>query len=183
MQLSFKRVADGRILPDIIGFQVTPPAPGFLVTGGTYLTAIRGAIKELADTIAGGSSTVPLTIEAGVDITFGQAPAVFEGKIDMILKMTGIEFNGKLGYKGKPMITQAQIKAQWVTPWFVSASMEMDVLGLNIIIGKARIFIGQNLEKDRIDFEGFVSAALQIPKSVPVVGGFQLGQVSWRRSL
>ena len=114
-----------------------------------------------------------------MDITFGQAPAVFEGKIDMILKMTGIEFNGKLGYKGKPMITQAQIKAQWVTPWFVSASMEMDVLGLNIIIGKARIFIGQNLEKDRIDFEGFVSAALQIPKSVPVVGGFQLGQVSF----
>ena len=179
VELSFKRVQDGRILPDVIAFEATPPAPGILVTGGTYLTALRGAIRELADTIAGGSGSVPLIIEAGVDIKFGVEPAVFNGKIDMILKMTGIEFNGKLDYKGKKMITMAQIKAQWVTPWFVSASMEMDVLGLNVIIGKARLFIGQNLEKDRIDFEGFVSAALQIPSSVPVVGGFQLGQVSF----
>ena len=177
--LSFKRVADGRILPDIIGFEAQPPKPGILVTGGTYLTEIRGAIKELADTIAGGSSTVPLTVEAGVGITFGQAPATFNGDIDMVLKMTGIEFNGKLGYKGKPMITMGQIKAQWVTPWFVSAAMEMDVMGLNVIIGNARIFIGENLELNRTDFEGFVSAALQIPGSVPVVGGFQLGQVSF----
>ena len=122
---------------------------------------------------------MPLTIEAGVGITFGQAPATFDGSIDMILKMTGVEFNGVLGYKGKPMITMAQIKAQWTTPWFVSAAMEMDVMGLNVIIGNARIFIGQNLETNRTDFEGFVSAALQIPKSVPVVGGFQLGQVSF----
>jgi hypothetical protein len=179
VQLAFKRVADGRILPDVIAFTAAPPPPGIMVYASLYLTEIRGAIRELADTIAGGSSTVPLTIEAGVDIKFGQAPAVFDGKIDMILKMTGIEFNGKLNYKDKPMITQAQIKAQWVTPWFVSASMEMDVLGLNIIIGKARLFIGQNIEKDRIDFEGFVSAALQIPKSIPVVGGIQLGQVSF----
>ncbi len=179
VELAFKRVADGRILPDIIAFKAAPPPPGIMVYSSLYLTEIRGAIRELADTIAGGSSTVPLTIEAGVDLQFGQAPAVFDGKIDMILKMTGIEFNGKLNYKGKPMITQAQIKAQWVTPWFVSASMEMDVLGLNIIIGKARLFIGQNIEKDRIDFEGFVSAALQIPSSIPVVGGFQLGQVSF----
>lgn len=179
VELSFKRVADGRILPDVIGFEAQPPAPGIMVYASVYLTEIRGAIRELADTIAGGSGTIPLTIEAGVDIQFGVAPATFDGEIDMILKMTGIEFNGKLGYKNKPMITQAQIKAQWVTPWFVSASMEMDVLGLNIIIGKARLFIGQNLEKNRIDFEGFVSAALQIPKSVPIVGGFQLGQVSF----
>lgn len=177
--LSFKRVADGRILPDIIGFGAQPPSPGILVTGGTYLTELRGAIKELAETIAGGTSTVPLTVEAGVDVKFGQSPATFDGNIDMLLKMTGIEFNGALGYKGKPMITKGQIKAQWVTPWFVSAAMEMDVMGLNVIIGNARIFIGQNLELNRTDFEGFVSAALQIPNSVPVVGGFQLGQVAF----
>ena len=176
--LSFKRVADGRILPDIIGFGAQPPSPGILVTGGTYLTELRGAIKELAETIAGGTSTVPLTVEAGVDVKFGQSPATFDGNIDMLLKMTGIEFNGALGYKGKPMITKGQIKAQWVTPWFVSAAMEMDVMGLNVIIGNARIFIGQNLELNRTDFEGFVNAALQIPNSVPVVGGFQLGQVA-----
>ena len=179
VQISFKHVADGRIFPNVIGFQADPPMPGILVTGGTYLTSIRGAIKELADTIAGGSSTIPLTVEAGAGITFGQSPAVFNGQVDMVLKMTGIELNGTLAYKNKPMITQAQIKAQWVTPWFVSASMEMDVLGLNVIVGKARLFIGQNLEKDRIDFEGFVNAALMIPESVPVVGGFQIGQVSF----
>ena len=43
----------------------------------------------------------------------------------MILKKNGIEFNGKLDYKSKPMITMAQIKAQWVTPWFLQAQMKV----------------------------------------------------------
>ncbi len=183
VELAFKQVPDKRILPDVIGFEAELGDPGVMIAGATYLQGIRGAIRELADTIA-GEGNVPLTIEAGADISFGIPPATFYGSIDLTLKKTGIRIVGALDYSPSPnserltMITEAKIAAQWVTPWFVSASVEVDVLGWDVIIGKASLFVGQNLIKNRIDFEGFLSAKLQIPSSVPVVGGMPLAGVS-----
>ncbi|OXM84502.1 S-layer homology domain-containing protein [Paenibacillus rigui] len=184
VQIEFKQVEDKRILPNIIAFSAELGDPGVLVAGGTYLTAVRGAIRDLADTIAGGSSDVPLTVEAGADISFGVKPATFYGSIDLTLKKSGIKLVGKLDYSSSPsssrvaMLKEATVSAQWMTPWFVSASAEIDVLGWDVIIGKASIFIGQNLIKNRIDFEGFVSARVQVPSKVPIVGGMALGGVS-----
>lgn len=183
VELAFKQVPDKRILPDVIGFEAELGDPGVMIAGATYLQGVRGAIRELADTIA-GEGNVPLTIEAGADISFGIPPATFYGSIDLTLKKTGIKIIGALDYSPSPsserltMITEAKIAAQWVTPWFVSASVEVDVLGWDVIIGKASLFVGQNLIKNRIDFEGFLSAKLQIPSSVPVVGGMPLAGVS-----
>lgn len=183
VELAFKQVPDKRILPDVIGFEAELGDPGVMIAGATYLQGIRGAIRELADTIA-GEGNVPLTIEAGADISFGIPPATFYGSIDLTLKKTGIRIVGSLDYSPSPnsermtMITEAKIAAQWATPWFVSASVEVDVLGWDVIIGKASLFVGQNLIKNRIDFEGFLSAKLQIPSSVPVVGGMPLAGVS-----
>ncbi|WP_088835203.1 S-layer homology domain-containing protein [Paenibacillus tyrfis] len=182
--IEFKQVPDKRILPNVIAFNADLGDPGVLIAGATYLTGVRGAIRELADTIAGGSSDVPLTIEAGADITFGVKPATFYGSIDMTLKRSGIRLAGKMDYRATPtserlaMLKQATVSAYWMTPWFVSASAEVDVLGWDIIIGKATIFVGQNLLKNRIDFEGFVNAKVQVPSKVPVVGGTSLGGVS-----
>ncbi|QJD84596.1 S-layer homology domain-containing protein [Cohnella herbarum] len=184
VEIEFKQVDDGRILPNVIGFSADLPEPGVLITAGTYLTSVRGAIRELADTIAGGTSDVPLTIEAGADISFGVQPATFYGKIDLILKRSGFKLTGKLDYapdansEKLEMLKEASVGAQWMTPWFVFAKAEVDVLGWDVIIGKASIFIGQNLEKNRIDFEGFVGAKVQVPGSVPVVGGLALGGIS-----
>lgn len=183
VELAFKQVADKRILPDAIGFKAELGDPGVLITGATYLTGIRGAIRELADTIA-GEGDVPLTLEAGADITFGVQPATFYGSIDMTLKKSGIKLVGKMDYSPSPesdkltMLTEAKIAAQWMTPWFVSASATVDVLGWDVIIGKASLFVGQNLIKNRIDFEGFLSAKLQVPSDVPMVGGMPLAGVS-----
>ncbi|WNS46422.1 S-layer homology domain-containing protein [Paenibacillus sp. MMS20-IR301] len=183
VELAFKQVADKRILPDVIGFEAELGDPGVLITGATYLTGIRGAIRELADTIA-GEGDVPLTLEAGADITFGVKPATFYGSIDMTLKKSGIKLVGKMDYQASPdserlaMLTEAKIAAQWMTPWFVSASATVDVLGWDVIIGKASLFVGENLIKNRIDFEGFVGAKLQVPSSVPLVGGMPLAGVS-----
>lgn len=183
VELAFKQVPDKRVLPDVIGFEAKLGDPGVAIFAATYLQGIRGAIRELADTIA-GEGDVPLTLEAGADINFGVPPAIFYGSIDLTLKKTGFKILGKLDYKPTPksekitMITEAKIAAQWVKPWFVSASAELDVLGWDIIIGKASLFVGQNLIKNRIDFEGFVSAKIQIPKDVPVVGGKPLAGVS-----
>ncbi|NQX60796.1 S-layer homology domain-containing protein [Paenibacillus qinlingensis] len=184
VEIAFKQVADKRILPNVIAFSAELGDPGVMIAGGTYLTGVRGAIRELADTIAGGSSDVPLTIEAGADVTFGVKPATFYGSIDMTLRKSGIKLVGKMDYRASStserveMLKQAMVAAQWMTPWFVSASAEIDVMGWDLIIGKASIFLGQNLIKNRIDFEGFVNAKVQVPGKVPVVGGMALGGVS-----
>lgn len=188
VELAFKQVDDGRVLPDVIGFSAGLPSPGVLITGATYLTAVRGAVRELADTIAGGTSDdpFPLTLEAGASIRFGVAPAYNFGDIDLTLKRTGIKIEGVLSFSTEedpdeddlvPMITEAMLEAQWLSPWFVRVGAELDVMGWNIIIGKASIFVGQNLEKNRVDFEGFISAKVQIPEDVPVVGGIPLNSM------
>ncbi|WP_046502502.1 S-layer homology domain-containing protein [Paenibacillus riograndensis] len=188
IELSLKKVKDGRILPDVIAFGAGLPDPGILITGATYLTGIRGAVRELADTIAGGTKDdpFPLTVEAGVSVRFGMAPAYFFGDVDLTVKRTGLKVEGKLDYSAKadaedddklPMLTKALLEAQWVTPWFVRVESEMDIGGWDIIIGKAGIFVGQNLEKNRTDFEGYIGSRLQIPSNVPVVGGLPLSSV------
>ncbi|OKP96958.1 S-layer homology domain-containing protein [Paenibacillus sp. P46E] len=188
VELSLKKVKDGRILPDVIAFGAGLPDPGILITGATYLTGIRGAVRELADTIAGGTKDdpFPLTVSAGVSVRFGMAPAYFFGDVDLTVKRTGLKVEGKLDYSAKadaededklPMLTKALLEAQWVTPWFVRVESEMDIGGWDIIIGKAGIFVGQNLEKNRTDFEGYIGARMQIPNDVPVVGGLPLYSV------
>ncbi|WP_028551206.1 S-layer homology domain-containing protein [Paenibacillus sp. UNC451MF] len=188
VEIAFKKVDDGRILPDVLGFSASLKNPGVLITGATYLTGVRGAVRELADTIAGGTKDdpFPLVIEAGVSLRFGIAPAYFFGDIDLTLKRTGIALQGKLDFspKGDPeeddlinMLTQALIEAQWVTPWFVRMQAEVDIGGWNVIVGKVGVFVGQNLEKHRTDFEGYIGAKVQIPEDVPVVGGLPLASV------
>lgn len=186
-ELAFKQVADGRVLPDVIAFGMDLPKP-IPITAATYLKGVRGALRELADTIAGGTpkDPFPLVIQAGVTLKFGEPPLNLFGDIDLTLKRTGIALHGKLDYSPKPdasddelleMVTKALLQAQWVTPWFVRFESEVDVLGFGIIVGKAGIFVGQNLEKRRIDFEGYIGAKVQVPEEVPVVGGMPLASV------
>lgn len=188
IEFALKKVKDGRILPDVIGFGATLPSPGILITGATYLNEIRGAVRELADTIAGGTAAdpFPLTIQAGVGLRFGIAPAYFFGDIDLTVKRTGLKIEGKMDFSADadaepgdrlPMLTKALLEAQWVTPWFVRVEAAMDIGGWDIIIGKAGIFVGQNLEKNRTDFEGYIGSKVQIPNSVPVVGGMPLSSM------
>ncbi|SDD59400.1 S-layer homology domain-containing protein [Paenibacillus sp. UNCCL117] len=185
-ELAFKQVKDGRVLPDVVAFGTTLGDPGILITGATYLSAVRGAVRELADTIAGGTSKdpFPLVIQAGVDMRFGVPPVYLFGSVDMTVKRTGLAILGKLDFSADPkgankinMITKALLEAQWVTPWFVRVETEVDIGGWGVVVGKAGIFVGQNLEKKRIDFEGYIGARLQIPESVPVVGGMPLSSV------
>ncbi|MEF3308880.1 S-layer homology domain-containing protein [Paenibacillus sp. GYB004] len=185
-ELAFKQVKDGRVLPDVVAFGLSVDKPGVLITGATYLSAVRGAVRELADTIAGGTADdpFPLVIQAGVDATFGVPPVYLLGSVDLTVKRTGLAILGKLDYSFDPkgtqkinMITRALLEAQWVTPWFVRVEAEIDIGGWGIVMGKAGIFVGQNLEKHRTDFEGYIGARLQIPESVPVVGGMPLASV------
>jgi len=186
-ELSLKKVADGRILPDVIAFGVDLDKP-IPISAATYLKGVRGALRELADTIAGGTpkDPFPLVIQAGITLRFGVTPAYHFGDIDLTLKRTGFALRGELGFSPKadpdddellPMITEALLQAQWATPWFVKLEAEVNVLGWGVIVGKAGIFVGQNLEKNRIDFEGYIGAKIQIPESVPIVGGIPLASV------
>lgn len=185
-QLAFKQVADGRVLPDVIAFGLKLPPPGVpIVPGVLDVSGLRGAVKELADTIAGGTSKdpFPLILQAGITARVGAPGVYFYGDIDLTVKRTGLALLGKLDLSvdgGKnliPILSSALVQTQWVTPWFVRAEAELDIMGWEVIIGKAGIFIGQNLEKNRTDFEGYIGAKVQIPPSVPVVGGIPLASV------
>jgi hypothetical protein len=185
-ELAFKQVADGRILPDTIAFGLTLPPPGVPVVPGVIdVSGLRGAIRELADTIAGGTSKdpFPLVLQAGVTARVGAPGVYFYGDIDLTVKRTGLALMGKLdlsmdgGENLIPILSHALVQTQWVTPWFVRAEAEVDIMGWEVIIGKAGIFVGQNLEKKRIDFEGYIGAKVQIPPAVPVVGGMPLSSV------
>ncbi len=181
-ELSFKQVKDGRILPDVVAFGAELPDPGVTIAAATYLTGIRAAIRELADTIAGGGDGVPLTIEAGVDLKFGVSPATFLGSIDLTLKRTGMKVVGKMDMgadndSAVTMLSEAVIETQWVTPWFVRAKATIDVCGWDLIVGNASLFLLQNVDKDRIDFEGIIGAKVKVPGSVPIVGGMNLASV------
>lgn len=174
-ELAFKMVDDGRVLPDVIAFGTDLPDPGILVYIATYISGIRGAIRELADTIAGGQKRIPLTLEAGIDVNFGIAPALFNGSVDLTLKLTGFKVAGSLSIGPMDMLEEAMFQAQWVSPWFLTARSKIDVSGWGIIVGTGSIFVGENLEKHRVDFEGLIGARLQIPTVIPVIGGFGLG--------
>lgn len=178
-ELAFKRVPDGRIIPDVIAFGSDLPEPGIMINPAIKISALRGAIRELAMTIAGGTERIPLTLEAGVDMELGKKPAVFTGAVDLTLKATGFKILGTLDYGSGddtlPMLTEALVQTQWVSPMFIRARAQLDVGGWDIIIGSASLFIGENLEKGRVDFEGMVSSKIQIPGSVPVVGGMGFG--------
>ncbi|NIK75030.1 hypothetical protein FHS15_000128 [Paenibacillus castaneae] len=178
-ELAFKQVADGRILPDVIAFGSDLPDPGVAVGPGAFITSLRGAIRELADTIAGGDGRIPLTLEAGIDMKFGVKPAVLSGAVDLTLKMTGIKVVGALSLgeddEAIKLLTEALIQMQWVSPMFLSARATIDIGGWGIIVGKASLFIGENLEKHRTDFEGMISGRIQVPSSVPIVGGIGFG--------
>ncbi|PWV98494.1 S-layer family protein [Paenibacillus cellulosilyticus] len=178
-ELAFKQVADGRILPDVIAFGSDLPDPGVSVGPATYITALRGAIRELADTIAGGDSRVPLTLEAGIDMKMGIKPAVLTGDVDLSLKMTGIKVAGSLSLgeddEAIKLLTEAVIQMQWVSPMFLSARATIDIGGWGIIVGKTSLFIGENLEKHRTDFEGIINGRIQVPSGVPIVGGIGFG--------
>ncbi|WP_159882082.1 S-layer homology domain-containing protein [Paenibacillus puerhi] len=185
-ELAFKQVRDGRVLPDVVAFGTTLGKPGVLITGATYLSAVRGAVRELADTIAGGTKDepFPLVIQAGVEARFGVQPVFLIGNVDMTVKRSGLAILGKLDLSTNPdgdkkinMVTKALLEAQWFQPWFVRVEAEIDIGGWGVIMGKAGIFVGQNLEKGRIDFEGYIGARLQIPNGVPVVGGMPLSSV------
>lgn len=178
-ELAFKRVPDGRIIPDVIAFGSDLPDPGIRINPATKISSLRGAVRELAMTIAGGTERLPLTLEAGIDMEIGQKPAVFSGNVDLTLKATGFKVVGKLGFgegsKVIPMLTEALIQTQWASPMFIRARAQIDVGGWDIIVGSASLFIGENLEKGRVDFEGMVSSKIQVPRSVPVVGGMGFG--------
>lgn len=185
-ELAFKQVKDGRVLPDTIAFGLALPPPGVPVVPGVVdIYALRGAIRELADTIAGGAENdpFPLVLQAGIGARVGVPGVQFYGDVDMTVKRTGMAIAGKLdlsfdgGNNLIPILSEALLQTQWVTPWFVRANAEVDIMGWDIIVGKAGLFIGQNLEKNRTDFEGYIGAKVQVPKSVPVVGGMPLSSV------
>jgi len=179
--IAFKETECGLVLPNDIIFAIKPFAPGVpLVLPNVFLRCLRGAIRNLADTLGSPSAGIPLTLAAGVTIEIGLGPIIpyLEGNVDAVLKTTGIKFSGdlSLGFLvyNLALIDYAKVEVSWCDPVFLSAEISANIGGWDIVVGKGYLFIGQNAETGEADFDAYISAEVTIPKFIPVVGGITL---------
>lgn len=206
---TFKEVADGMMMPDCFAFQYFAKSsstevatgaadaakqrqaiPGIQIGPNLYMTRVRAAVRNLADTVYGmmtgeNVGSLPLQLAGGITVsmpmglgTVASRVAII-GNIDMLLKMTGLKITGSMELElwlvSLPLINLAEFQVQWGSPAFVSAKILVDIFDLGILVGKGSIFIGER-ENGNFDFDAYISAAVMIPKKVPVVGGLSLAK-------
>ena len=206
---TFKEVADGMMMPDCFAFQYFAKSsstevatgaadaakqrqaiPGIQIGPNLYMTRVRAAVRNLADTVYGmmtgeNVGSLPLQLAGGITVsmpmglgTVASRVAII-GNIDMLLKMTGLKITGNMDLElwlvSLPLINLAEFQVQWASPAFVSAKILVDIFDLGILVGKGSIFIGERTNGN-FDFDAYISAAVMIPKKVPVVGGLSLAK-------
>ena len=164
--------------------------PGIPLGPDVYATRVRAAVRNLADTVYGlmtgeNVGSLPLQLAGGITVSVPMglgslaSRVALIGNIDMLLKMTGLKITGSLELEvivlTMPLINMAEFQIQWSDPSFVSAKVYVDIFDLGIVVGKGSIFIGE-LENGDFNFDGYISAAVMIPKQIPVVGGLSLSR-------
>lgn len=171
--------------------------PGIQIGPNLYMTRVRVAVRNLADTVYGlmtgeNVGSLPLQLAGGITVsmpmglgTFASRVAII-GNIDMLLKMTGLKITGSMELElwvvSLPLINLAEFQVQWSDPSFVSAKILVDIFNAHILVGKGSIFIGEREDGD-FDFDAYISAAIAIPEKVPVVGGLSLAKAYFGVSL
>lgn len=199
---TFKEVPSGLILPDCFAFQYFAKSdstevdgqrqaiPGIQIAPNTYMTRVRVAVRNLADTVYGIATgenvgSMPLQLAGGITVSIPMglgsvaSRIALIGNIDMLLKMTGLKITGSLELElwlvSVPLVNLAEIQIQWQSPAFLSAKILIDIADLGVLVGKGALFIGER-ENGKFDFDAYANAAVKIPSKVPVVGGLSLAR-------
>ena len=153
--------------------KATEPA-GIMFFPGFFLKKFNFSIRNLADTIAKtGKNGVPLVIVAGCGIAVSPTGGGLSltGEMEVTVKTTSLKIVGNLTLGGFKLFDEAMLKVQWVDPWCLEAKARVDLMGWHIIYGSAAFELNQKL------FSGEISAALRIPKVVPIVGGLEVAKL------
>ncbi|MEG2584064.1 MAG: S-layer homology domain-containing protein, partial [Oscillospiraceae bacterium] len=133
-----------------------------------YLTKVGGGYKGLAATISGEFEGLPpMTLELQAE---AELINVLEGELAASIGLNGLSLAGKVSlkkYDGVKM--KAALDAQWVEPFFINGKFDVDIF--DCILGGVSFVIADNY------FYGYGYLRLQIPRSIPIVGGTKLAGV------
>jgi len=156
-------------LPDKFYLSIASEVGVPLVPPFVDLKGLSGGYDNLADTVTGNyvGSLPPITLLLGAKLGLIQ---VLEGEFDLELGLTHMKLDGKLSIANLPGIEiTGGLEARWIDPFYIYAYGQIDVFGA--IKGGVSITIADNY------FYGYGYVILQIPDSIPIIGGFKLAEI------
>ena len=164
---------DGIPIPDELIFYIGGFVPGVNVDGWgiLWLQGGGGGISNLYDTIFLKSGVPPLKLLIEAQMSLMQ---VISAKASLGLSLRGIDAsitNGKVA-NAIPVLDSAAVSLQWYPEFFLAGSVNVNI-AYDAILGGGYIVV-----EDDGFFEFFIRAALQIPGSVPIVGGIQIADAN-----
>lgn len=169
---SYKKIP----IPDKLYLFVSGFEPGVNVDGHAilWITGGGGGIENIYDTIFLSSKIPPLKLLLAVSFDLLK---VLTAKAELSLSPRGISFTASdIGIKYTSLIAlkKAKIQFDWYPDAFLMGNIQMSLF--DIINGSGYIVLQGKQYNDWL-FEAFVRAVVQIPKSIPIVGGMKVGQV------
>lgn len=163
---------DGIPIPDEITFFIGGFVPGICLDPFAilWLQGGGGGISNLYDTIFLDSGVPPLKLLLEAQVSLMQ---VISARASLGLSLRGIDVslsNGVIA-NALPVLNNASVSLQWYPEFYLSGAVNVSIL--DAILGGGYIVV----ENDGF-FEFFIRAAIQIPGSVPIIGGIQLADAN-----
>ena len=163
---------DGIPVPDTITFFLGGIEPGINLDGFgvLWLQGAGGGIENLYDTIFLADTIPPLRLILEAQFSLMQ---VISARATLGLSLRGVDVslsNGKLA-NAIPVLKYATIVLDWYPDFAFMGSVQVSIL--NAIEGGGYIVI-----EESGFFEFFLRAALQIPESIPIVGGISIAEAN-----
>ena len=163
---------DGIPIPDELTFFIGGFVPGINVDGYgiLWLQGGGGGIQNLYDTIFLDSGIPPLKLLLEAQISLMQ---VISARASIGLSLRGIDAsisNGVL-VNALPVLNNASVSLQWYPDFYLEGAVNVSIL--DAIKGGGYVVV----EHDGF-FEFFIRAALQIPGSIPIIGGIQIADAN-----
>jgi len=177
LEVSLKIKSHNNIpVPDKIYIFISGFEPGINIdsSGVLWVTGAGGGIDNLYDTIFLTSGVPPLKILLSVSFDILK---VLSARADFSISLQGLTFKAseiKLKKTNIVALKKAAFTFNWYPDIYLMASLSMSLV--DIINGSGYMVLEGKAYKDWF-FEAFVRASVGIPKSIPLVGGIQVGQV------
>jgi len=163
-------------VPDKISFFVGGFEPGVNIDtfGVIWITGGGGGISNIYDTIFLHNSVPPLKLLLSVSFDILK---VLSARADFSVGLTGISFNASdVEIKGTNLVVlnKAGAEFDWYPDFYLMGTIQMSLFGF---VNGSGYMVLTAPDYTNWFFEAFVRATIQIPDSIPIVGGFQIGGV------
>ncbi len=163
---------NGIPIPNELTFFIGGFVPGINVDGYgiLWLQGGGGGIQNLYDTIFLDSGIPPLKLLLEAQISLMQ---IISARASIGLSLRGVDAsisNGVL-VNALPVLNNASVSLQWYPEFYLEGAVNVSIL--DAIKGGGYIVV----EHDGF-FEFFIRAALQIPGSIPIIGGIQIADAN-----